>query len=161
MYASVGVVEQHAVAGRAPKSIRRSGPKCGRGYRPAVLNVALKIMGEREFGRAERVALQLRKELAWVLEREVQDPRAEMVTISRVEVSRDLSHARVFVSAPEDHPIAEVVRVLNHAAGYLQIRLGERVRMRYLPRLRFEEDKALGKASRIDALLAEAKSRRR
>ncbi len=118
-------------------------------------------MGEREFGRAERVALQLRKELAWVLEREMQDPRAHMVTISRVEVSRDLSHARVFVSAPEDHPMKEVLAVLNHAAGYLQIRLGERVRMRYLPRLRFQEDKALGKASRIDALLADAKSRRR
>ncbi|HSS64173.1 MAG TPA: 30S ribosome-binding factor RbfA [Gammaproteobacteria bacterium] len=118
-------------------------------------------MGEREFGRAERVALQLRKELAWVLEREMQDPRTHMVTISRVEVSRDLSHARVYVSAPEDHPIAEVLKALNHAAGYLQMRLGERIRMRYLPRLRFQEDKALEKASRIDALLAEVKSRRR
>lgn len=118
-------------------------------------------MGEREFGRAERVALQLRKELAWVLEREMQDPRAHMVTVSRVEVSRDLSHARVFVSAPEDHSIGEVLRTLNHAAGYLQARLAERVRMRYLPRLRFQEDKAIGKASRIDALLADARSRRR
>lgn len=118
-------------------------------------------MGEREFGRAARVALQLQKELAWVLEREMQDPRAHMVTISRVEVSRDLSHARVFVSAPEDQPINEVLKVLNHAAGYLQVRLGERVRMRYLPRLRFQEDKALSRASRIDALLADAKSRQR
>ncbi len=118
-------------------------------------------MGEREFGRAARVALQIQKELAWVLEREMQDPRTHLVTISRVEVSRDLSHARVFVSAPEDHPMTEVLTVLNHAAGYLRLRLGERVRMRYLPRLRFLEDKALSKASRIDALLADAKSKRR
>ena len=118
-------------------------------------------MGEREFGRAARVALQLRKELAWVLEREMQDPRIHLVTISRVEVSRDLSHARVFVSEPEDHPMEEVLSVLNHAAGYLQLRLGERVRMRYLPRLRFQEDKAISSSSRIDALLADAKSRQR
>ncbi len=96
-----------------------------------------------------------------MLEREMQDPRTHMVTISRVEVSRDLSHAQVFVSAPEDHPIDEVLKALNHAAGYLQIRLGERVRMRYLPRLRFQEDKALGTASRIDALLADVKSKQR
>ena len=118
-------------------------------------------MGEREFGRATRVALQLRKELAWVLEREMQDPRAHMVTVSRVAVSRDLSHARVYVSAPEDHPMEEVLAVLNHAAGYLQVRLGERIRMRYMPKLKFHEDKELSKASRIDALLAEEKSRQR
>lgn len=118
-------------------------------------------MGEREFGRGARVALQLQKELAWVLEREMQDPRTRMVTISRVEVSKDLGHARVFVSAPEDHPIKEVLTVLNRAAGFLQLRLGERVRMRYVPRIRFLEDTALTKASRIDALLADAKARRR
>lgn len=116
-------------------------------------------MGEREFGRAERVAEQLKKELAWVLEREMHDPRAHLVTVSRVEISRDLSHARVFVSAPEDEAISEVVKVLNHAAGFLRGRLGERVRMRYLPRIRFHEDKALSKASRIDALLESARRR--
>ncbi len=130
--------------------------RSGRGFRGGSA-----VMGEREFGRAERVAEQLRKELAWVLEREMQDPRTRMVTVSRVEVSKDLSHARAFVAAPEDHPIKEVLTVLNRAAGFLRARLGERVRMRYLPRLRFHEDKALSKASRIDALLEDAKSRRR
>lgn len=118
-------------------------------------------MGEREFSRAERVSEQIRKELAWIIEREMQDPRARLVTLSRVEVSKDLRHARIYVSAPDDYSMEEVLKALNHAAGFLRVRLGDQVRMRYLPHIRFHEDKALAKASRIEALLKDDKARRR
>lgn len=118
-------------------------------------------MGEREFSRAERVSEQIKKELAWIIEREMQDPRARLVTLSRVQVSKDLSHARVYLSAPGDHPIEEVLKALNHAAGFLRARLGVHMRMRYLPHIRFHEDKALARASRIEALLEDDKARRR
>ena len=118
-------------------------------------------MGEREFGRGERVAVQLQKELAWVLERDMQDPRVRFVTIARVEISKDLSHAKVFVTAREGNPVDDATRTLNKACGFLRARLADRLRMRYLPRLRFVEDKTLDKASRIDALLQNAKLPRR
>jgi ribosome-binding factor A len=118
-------------------------------------------MGEREFGRGERVAEQLQKELAWVLERDLQDPRAQFVTIARVEMSRDLSHAKVFITVREGDRADEAARTLNRACGFLRARLADRLRMRYLPRLRFVEDKTLDKATRIDALLQNAKTPRR
>jgi ribosome-binding factor A len=118
-------------------------------------------MGEREFGRSERVAEQLQKELAWALERDMQDPRARFVTIARVKMSKDLSYAKVFVTVREGDCAEEAARTLNRASGFLRARLAERLRMRYLPRLRFVEDKTLDEASRIEALLQNAKSSRR
>jgi len=69
------------------------------------------IMGEREFGRFERVAEQIRKELAWVLEREMDDPRIGFVTISRVDVSKDLRNAKIFIAVREGQGAAESTRL--------------------------------------------------
>ncbi len=118
-------------------------------------------MGEREFGRFERVAEQLQRELAWALERDMEDPRVQFVTIARVELSKDLSHAKVLVTVREGDCAEEAARTLNRASGYLRARLAERLRMRYVPRLRFVEDKTLDRASRIEALLHNATSSRR
>ncbi|HEY5700573.1 MAG TPA: 30S ribosome-binding factor RbfA [Gammaproteobacteria bacterium] len=118
-------------------------------------------MGEREFGRFERVAEQIRKELAWILEREMNDPRVGFVTISRVDVSKDLRNAKVFVAVREGQGTVESTRLLNRASGFLRGRLAARMRMRYVPHIRFANDETLDQASRIDTLLEDAKARRR
>ncbi len=96
-----------------------------------------------------------------MLERDMQDPRARFVTIARVKMSKDLSYAMVFVTVREGDCAEEAAKTLNRACGFLRARLAERLRMRYLPRLRFIEDKTLDKATRIEALLQNAKSSRR
>ena len=119
------------------------------------------IMGEREFGRFERVAEQLRKELAWILEREMDDPRVGFVTVSRVDLSKDLRNAKIFIAVREGQGTEDATRLLNRASGFLRGRLAARMRMRYVPHIRFANDEALDQASRIDALLENAKARRR
>ena len=117
-------------------------------------------MGEREFGRCERVAEQVRKDLAWILEREMNDPRLGVVTISRVNLSKDLRNAKIYLAVRDGESAGESARLLNHAAGFLRGRLAARIKLRYVPRLRFVNDEALERAGRIDALLEQAKTRR-
>jgi ribosome-binding factor A len=71
-----------------------------------------------------------------------------------VEVSRDLAHARVFVSVlGDDEQAGETVSVLNHAAGYLRHRLGKLMHMRTIPELKFSLDLSLQEGARMGALI--------
>ena len=118
-------------------------------------------MGARDFSRAERVADQIQREVAGIVTRELADPRVETVTVSAVRMSRDLSQATVFVTGHADGDLAESVAVLNRAAGFVRRKLGERLHMRYLPRLRFEIDDTLERAWRIEALISSAREAER
>ena len=108
----------------------------------------------REFDRAARLGSQIRRDLAGLLQREIADPRLASVTVSEVEVARDLTCARVHVqmSPGEDHE--ESLRALRRAARYLRTRLAGRLRIRNVPELRFEHDRSPEIASRIEQLLA-------
>lgn len=110
-------------------------------------------MGHPEYGRSVRVAEQIRRELALLVAREVADPRVGDVTISDVDLSPDMRHAKVLVTPGRETDGDASASALNHAAGFLRSRLGRRVRMRYLPRLEFEHDRTLERALRIDALI--------
>lgn len=107
----------------------------------------------REFSRTRRVADQIQRELADLLLREVSDPRLLGVTVSGVEVSKDLAHARVFVQPSRGVDAEAVVSALNHAAAYLRKGLAGRLQLRALPRLRFLHDPSLETGERLDALL--------
>ena len=78
----------------------------------------------REFNRSERVAAQIRRELAKLILTEVKDPAIGFVSVSDVEVTRDLSHAKVFVTVFETEKAESSIKALNRAAGYLRRRLG-------------------------------------
>ena len=110
-------------------------------------------MGHPEYGRPARVAERIRRELALLVAREVADPRVGDVTISDVDLSPDMRHARVLVTPGRETDGDASVSALNHAAGFLRSRLGRQVRMRRLPRLEFEHDRTLERALRIDALI--------
>ena len=110
-------------------------------------------MGHTGYSRSIRVADQLQRELALLVAREVADPRVGEVTVSGIDLSPDMRHARVLVTPGRETDGDASVDALNRAAGFLRTRLGRRVRMRRLPRLVFEHDRTLERALRIDALI--------
>jgi ribosome-binding factor A len=108
----------------------------------------------REFSRTRRVAEQLQRELAVLVRDEIKDPRLGMVSISGAEVSRDLAYATVYISVlGDDKAVADSLAVLNRAAGFLRHRLGQIMRIRIVPQLKFEFDSSLQEGARMDALI--------
>jgi len=111
----------------------------------------------KEFSRTRRVGEQIQRELSALIRRELQDPRAGWVTITGVRMSRDLVHARVFVSVlDEDRDPMQAVAALNHAAGFLQRLLGRTLGLRVVPRLRFEHDVSIERGVRLSFLIDQA-----
>jgi len=103
------------------------------------------------------VGEQLQRELAALIRDEISDPRLGMVSISAVEVSRDLSHARVFFSTLGEQQDADrSLEVLQGAAGFLRHQLGRRLVMRHVPQLHFKQDHSLEQGARLSALIDSA-----
>lgn len=109
----------------------------------------------REFTRSDRVAAQLQRELAELLRTEVHDSQLGMVTVSDVEVTRDLSLAKAYVSflGAALEPRACVKR-LSESVPMLRHALGKRMRLRVMPELRFLHDESITRGQRMEALLA-------
>ena len=105
------------------------------------------------FQRTDRVSDQVLRVLGEVIQRELKDPRVGFVTLTGVEVARDLASARVFFTAGEEADLEEVSEGLLAAAGYLRRRLGEELTMRLTPELRFIYDESVDRGFRMDALL--------
>jgi ribosome-binding factor A len=110
----------------------------------------------REFSRTDRVAQQIQKEIAVILQREIKDPRLGMVTVSAVEVSRDLSYAKIFITVfntEDENAAIQSAKVLNEATGYIRSLLGKRIRARIMPELKFVVDNSLMEGMRISNLV--------
>ncbi len=105
--------------------------------------------------RAQRIAEQIRQELAAILMREMKDPRIHDVTLTAVEVSPDLEHAKVWFTLLMGDP-SEVGKALGHAAGFLRTELAHRLRMRSVPRLGFQYDESVERGSRLTHLIEQA-----
>lgn len=104
--------------------------------------------------RPERVADLLRQELSNLLEREVKDPRVGFVTITRVDVTRDLQTARVGVTVLGDaKQVKQSLEGLSAAQGFLRHQLARRLDLRRMPALLFELDQRLASEQRIEELL--------
>lgn len=110
--------------------------------------------------RAARVAEAIKIELADLVAREVKDPRvrAGLVTVSHVEVNRDLSVAEVGISILSGEPDA-VMKGLEAAAGFLRGPLGRRLRLRVAPELRFHHDRSQEMSSRLRDIVREDEER--
>ena len=111
--------------------------------------------------RVDRIEEQLRIELSQILEREVQDPRVRLVTVTHVKVSPDLRHARVFVSSlGGNEERKRVLQGLKSAAGYARRSLGQRLHhLRRIPELTFDYDDTLERETRIEQLLDQIKTK--
>ncbi len=113
----------------------------------------------RGFNRTDRVADQIQKDLAVLLQRELKDPRVGMVTVSSVSVSKDFSYADVYVSFMDKNSAEEAekaVEILEKAAGFLRTQLAKGIKLRVMPRLRFHFDATLLEGPRLSALIDKA-----
>ena len=106
--------------------------------------------------RPDRVADQLRGELASLLAREVHDPGIGFVTLTRVQVSPDLQLARVFYTAlGDDKARTDTRRALERAAPFLRRQIGGRLRLKRTPQLTFVYDDSIAGQDRIEQILSE------
>lgn len=106
--------------------------------------------------RLARLNEQLKREISELVRRQVRDPRVGLVTITSVEVAGDLSSARVYVRAQAQHDgWTESLAGLKAAAPFLRQALGQSLRLRRVPELRFQKDHSLDHARRIEEILSD------
>jgi ribosome-binding factor A len=108
----------------------------------------------REFSRASRVAEQIQRDLSGLIRQEVKDPRVGLVTITAVEVNRDLSHAKIYVSSlAEAAGVEQSVEALQRAAGFLRSQLSRTLNLRSVPQLQFLYDASVERGVRLSHLI--------
>jgi ribosome-binding factor A len=103
--------------------------------------------------RVQQVAELLQHELAMLIQKEISDPRLQNLSITEVELSQDLSRAKVFYTLLDKSEKKNVETALKKATGFLRKHLATRLDMRYIPNIRFMYDDTLESAERISQLL--------
>ncbi|MEF3304876.1 30S ribosome-binding factor RbfA [Paenibacillus sp. GYB003] len=104
--------------------------------------------------RVGRVGEQIKKELSQILQSELKDPRVGFVTVTGVDVTNDLSLAKVYLSVlGTDQEKEESLKAIAKATGFIRSELGKRIRLRITPELQFQIDASIEYGSRIDRLL--------
>ena len=94
----------------------------------------------KEYPRSDRLASKIQRELASLIQSGLKDPRLTMLSILEVQVSKDLSHARVFFSVLNAADATDCLQALNRASGFLQREIGKSLKTRVTPRLSFVYD---------------------
>jgi len=110
----------------------------------------------KNYTRKQRVADVIQTALADILQKSAKDLRFGMITITSVDVARDLSFAKIFVSLLEEDKAVETLKALNNAAKYLRYELANTIKLRVTPELRFVYDDSSVKGHRINALINDA-----
>lgn len=114
----------------------------------------------KEYSRTQRIGDQMQRELAQLIQREIKDPRLGLVTITAVDVSRDLSHAKVFITvlgADDDADVIErSLHILKDASGFLRMQLGKAMKLRSIPALHFVYDASVRRGADLSALIERA-----
>jgi len=104
--------------------------------------------------RVGRVGEQIKKELSLILQTEFKDPRLGFITVTGVDVTNDLSQAKVYLSVMgSEEQKEDTLKALAKGTGFLRGELGKRIRLRHVPELIFKFDSSVEYGSRIDALL--------
>lgn len=105
--------------------------------------------------RARRVAEQIKKEVSLIINGEIKDPRvASLVSVTEVQLSRDLQHAVIYVSVyGSEEDKQETFQTLLRAAGFIRSEIGKRIRLRRTPEISFQQDNSLEYGARIEQVL--------
>ena len=112
--------------------------------------------------RLRRIADQIQRELSDILRNELKDPRVGMITLTGVEVSPDVAHARVFFTTLGDSAaLAATEEGLRRAAGFARSALGRRMKLHNIPELHFEYDASVERGFRLSKLIDEAVSEKK
>jgi len=111
----------------------------------------------KDFNRTRRVAEQMQRDLALLIQQEIKDPRLGMVTVSGVDVSKDLSLAKVYITVMGDNPDIDLtLEILQKASGFLRHELGRNSNMSALPQLKFFSDESISRGAELSELINEA-----
>ncbi|GGD55109.1 30S ribosome-binding factor RbfA [Pseudoxanthomonas indica] len=110
-------------------------------------------MPKKSFHRTDRVSAQLRRELGTLVHEAVREYGLPSVSVSDVEVTRDMAHAQVYVTALLPERSADAIKGLKELARELRMELARRVKMRHVPELHFHYDDSVDRGERIDQLL--------
>ena len=114
-------------------------------------------MGSREFSRHQRLATEVMRTLSELLQFETKDPRLQRVSLTSVDLSRDLSVARVYFSLLDPDADSEpVLEGLDRASGFLRSKLGHALKIRHVPELRFTHDDSAEQSAKISELIDSA-----
>lgn len=106
--------------------------------------------------RVGRVGEQIKKEISVIIQQELKDPRIGFITVTGVDVTNDLSQARIFLSVlGSEEQKEETLKALARSTGFIRSELGKRIRFRHTPELLFKFDASIDYGSRIEALLAQ------
>lgn len=113
----------------------------------------------KEYSRTQRIGDQMQRELAQLIRREVKDPRVGLVTITAVDVTRDLGHAKVYITVMGDDggdQVKQSIKVLNAAGSFLRTQLGREMKLRSVPQLHFHYDESVARGAHLSALIERA-----
>ena len=110
----------------------------------------------REFSRSQRMAEQIRRDLAEIVRDELKDPRMGFLSFSAVKLSRDLGNAVIYCSVMEEEKQAETLETLNRATGFLRSKLAARMRSRTVPILKFINDESMTRGAAMETLIRKA-----
>ncbi|MBI4227127.1 MAG: 30S ribosome-binding factor RbfA [Candidatus Omnitrophica bacterium] len=106
--------------------------------------------------RVPKVEEAIRETVALILQQELKDPRVQLVTVTRVKATADLQHAVIYFSVLEPDRVAATEAGLGRAAPYIRRLVGERLRLRFTPELRFQYDPSVAEGIRVQQLLKAA-----
>ncbi len=112
----------------------------------------------REFARSDRVAQTINRQLAMILRNHVKDERVSALTITEVEVTRDLRQAKIFVTCMSDEgvDIQSTMSAVDNASGFIRRKLASVIDMRHCPNLIFAYDNSISEGARMSALIDKA-----
>ena len=116
----------------------------------------MKRAAGRSSGRPQKLADLIQRELSDLIAREMRDPRVGMLTITSVDVSPDLSHAKVFFTLLQKERLEDTVRGLKRSAGFLRSQLAKRIKLYTTPELRFEYDESVERGDHLSRLIDQA-----
>lgn len=116
----------------------------------------MKRQQPRGFQRSDRVAEQVRRDLADLIRTELKDPRVGMISLTAVELTPDYAHAKVFFTTLNADHLDDIQRGLKRAAGFLRRELGRRIHIHTLPELHFVYDNSLERGSSLSQLIDQA-----
>jgi ribosome-binding factor A len=105
------------------------------------------------YDRIDRIGDLIHRSIAKLLALECRDPRLTMVTVASVEVSRDLAHAKIYITVLDESKVTETLKVLNGASSFFRSSLAQLLKLRVIPRPRFIFDQSVIQGTRIESLL--------